>query len=1403
MKKLLRYIIPVILLFSKAAFGQSCEMTQVNASILPCDGNYFFVSIDITASNTSPGFTLAGNGMIYGTYLYSDLPVVVGPFLGDPELSYEFIAWDVEDPSCQQFTTFAAPDCGPICDFSNPVLDFVACVNNNFALVDFYFEHEGNTSPVFRLFYENGVEVGAWLYSSLPVTITSFAVNGAEPIILTICDDDNADCCETFEFDAIDCNPENCEIYNVSIDPQCTGSNFLVHLDFDYTNVPSDSFTIMGNSLNYGIFGYNELPLTLGPLNGSTNLVWEFNIRDSGDPNCQKVAVLGVYNCPPPCDVLSLEADPVICNGNDAYALQVSMDIEGEGDAGFALFSESTYYGTFQYDDLPVTIDSFMNLGDTIQTISVCDNETLGCCETIAFEPLLCSGCIIYNLNAIPQPCNEENEIYVLLDFDYQNVSIEGFSVSGNQMQYGDFTYDQVPVLIGPFPGDSTQLFEFVVTDLVNGDCFAAIELGIVACGDICELSNLTVETGECTGHNEFVLTLDFDVENAPGFGFDMFINGEFYEYFEYDELPLTLNEFPSSGNGLDTITVCDADNPDCCTSLVFESPECACSIFDATVQFIGCTSDSTFGVELEFFYENLPGDFVDVYFDGVFIGFYSVNDIPLFIPNIPEGDGNGVLGVCANDLNSCCTEVVVELVSCEGSECNIWDLIAEPGDCTSDSTFLLDIDFNYSNLPVDSILVYGNEQLIGQYLVEPLLFQINFPVLGNLTELTVCAVNAPDCCASYTFETPDCDTTDCEIWDLVADPGDCLTDSTYMLLIEYNHENIPGDSVIVSANGNQIGIFINPEGHILIEHFPWFDGDFATITVCAALAPDCCATVEYEIPDCPGTNACSITELAADVGNCVTDSTYNLVVVFQFDNLPVDSVMITANEQNIGIFQIQEGHIVINEFPVFPTEQTNLEVCVVGTPDCCASIDFETPNCEGGSACNIYDLVVNFEGCQSDSTFSVAVNFNTSNLPLDSVIITANEVPIGQFPESNGHIVIEHLPVFPTEHTFITVCALGAPDCCDSYEFITPVCDGSCAIVNLIAEVGDCTSDSTFILDITFTDFNLPGDSVTVFGNEIFVGQFFNSPDLIRIENFPLFDGETTTISVCATGAEDCCDTYTFENPPCAPECDIFEIVVDPGECTSDSTFAAFINFQYQNITTDGFDIYYNGGYLGFFGINDLPIMTNEFPSNTTGQYVVTICESDNLECCESFEFTGPVCEEEICDIFNLEWLITECDSAGNFFFILDFDFENVGGSGFNIVGNDNNYGNFNYENLPIALGPFEPGNTVYEFLVTDAVNSACFEFIEPGMVDCIVSTNELPQEEVFTVFSNGSSPAIFALKEISLVLHNANGKHIFSNVLNEGDLQNLKSLPAGIYFGTLIHGQNIWSIKLVKSGL
>lgn len=1504
-KTLLQFLL--VCLTTYLALGQPCAITSVNATPLACNGNNFLVSINIEVENpASPGFTLAGNGVIYGTYLYEDLPIVVGPLLGDDESVYEFIAWDVDDANCQNYTTLPAANCGPICHLSNAELNLVTCLSPISALVDFDFDHVNTSSPTFTLHYENGEQVGnsngVFLYSSLPITINAFQVSGAAPIILTVCDNTNNGCCETFTLPAIDCNANNCEIFSMTVDPECTGNNFLVHLDFDFDNPASDSFHLDGNNLVYGNFAYADLPITVGPLNGNTNINWQFVVSDTENPACSETYALGVYHCPPPCAIDSLGADAFLCNGDEFYMLELGLAIEGQGTTGFSVFSENHFYGSHGYGELPLIIENFEGSGQFVDQVTVCDNAHPTCCATTPYEALLCAGCIIYNLTATPQPCNDDDQFYVQIDFDHQNNS-DAFEVTGNGNSYGLFEYTEVPVLVGPFDGDGSTFLEFVITDANDEFCFAATEIGSINCNEICELSNLTVTTGDCSGSDTYVAQIDFDFQGVSGIGFDLSINGEFYHFYSYDELPLTIEDFPSNGSGHDLVTVCENDNSQCCTSLLFASPDCACDVYETTAEVLDCTSDSTYAISLEFFTLNTPNNNVDIYIDGVYWGFYNGNNLPIIIDDVPEGDGTTLVTICASDQNDCCDNVVIENMNCEAAVCNIFELFAEPGDCNSDSTYLLDFSFETMHLGSDSITVTANGEFIGEFPIMPDFNRIeHFPVLSSTTvHLVVCSFSEPDCCDDYTFTAPDCSLFGhCNIDDLQAIIGDCQSDSTYVLHIEFNPVNLPTDSVHISANGDDYGNFVVNNGSIFLENFPVYPGEFTTIMICAQGDDECCAALdfetpgcpsgpachiddvhviigdctsdstyvahvefnyenlgsdsvvvtvngnviahhavndgsfaleqfpivdanhtviticslgnddccdsfEYETPDCEGGGTCHLFDLVADPGDCLTDSTYTLFIHYYQNNSPSDSVIVFANDTYIGTYLHNTEGITISPFPVFETDFTHITVCTSGAQDCCDDFNFVTPDCGQGSDCNIDDLIAIIGDCQTDSTYILHIEFNFAHLPTDSVHITANDHDLGNYQVHEGTIFLENFPVYETIFTVLRVCAVGNEDCCAIIEFETPNCEGggTCHLFDLVADPGDCLSDSSFNLFIHYFSNNFPGDSIVVTANDSLIGHFLHQPDGFTIENFPRFPGEVTHITVCALSAPDCCDDFNFETPFCTDECAIYNITVQPFFCNSDSTFSAVLHFDYQNIDAGGFDVYAGDKYLGFFPFSELPIAILNFPSNETGNYQVTICESDNTECCTTQEFNGPTCGEEACHIYDLTWSTTDCDSAGLFYFVLDFEFDHVGDDGFNIHGNGNNYGNFNYDNLPVILGPFESNETNWEFIVNDGAHPDCFDVINPGDVECGVATEPVNPEAYFAIFNNGSQPGILARKNVEIAVFNGDGKNVITHLqVPQDNYYSFDHLADGFYILMVKHGQNTWPVKLIRTG-
>jgi len=104
--------------------------------------------------------------------------------------------------------------------------------------------------------------------------------------------------------------------------------------------------------------------------------------------------------------------------------------------------------------------------------------------------------CELYDLEVYPQPCTPNGVFFVELDFDFDDVGEQGYSVTGNGQSYGTFSYNEPFPLIGPFQGDVQAVYKLIITDLEYPNCTAFIEFPALDCDpdDECEISDFQAE---------------------------------------------------------------------------------------------------------------------------------------------------------------------------------------------------------------------------------------------------------------------------------------------------------------------------------------------------------------------------------------------------------------------------------------------------------------------------------------------------------------------------------------------------------------------------------------------------------------------------------------------------------------------------------------------------------------------------------------------------------------------------------------------------------------------------------------------------------------------------------------------------------------------------------------------
>ncbi|HHM20890.1 MAG TPA: hypothetical protein ENJ20_02600, partial [Bacteroidetes bacterium] len=379
-----------------------------------CDGDNFWVTLNFDYANVGDeGFRVQGNGNNYGNFEYADLPIEIGPLLGDGVTEYEFVAIDNQFNDCSAFTVLGVVSCngGGACTLYDLTLTPTDCdADGTYDLIiDFLYENPTHTH--FDVIYQNQY-IGFFALADLPVTIVDFNDNGENTPAVQVCINDDPDCCVSGEFMAPNCSGgNNCEIWDLeAFDLVCDGDHFFLSLNFNYANVGNDGFTVVGNGMNHGTFSYDDLPITLGPL-PANGAFWEFLVQDVNHPDCSDFIEYGQVDCQGggDCDIWDLVAGPGDCNSDGTYQLFIDFLYENPGNDFFEVFYEGDLLGTFPLNELPLLLPHFEDNGEPNQVIHVCINDVPDCCATVDFAAPDCNAtdCGFTGFFAEAHPCND------------------------------------------------------------------------------------------------------------------------------------------------------------------------------------------------------------------------------------------------------------------------------------------------------------------------------------------------------------------------------------------------------------------------------------------------------------------------------------------------------------------------------------------------------------------------------------------------------------------------------------------------------------------------------------------------------------------------------------------------------------------------------------------------------------------------------------------------------------------------------------------------------------------------------------------------------------------------------------------------------------------------------------
>ena len=564
---------------------------------------------------------------------------------------------------------------------------------------------------------------------------------------------------------------QDCNIYDLTAQVvDCNNGQFYVVLNFQYSNTGQEGFKVQGNGVAYGTFPYSNVPLTLGPLAANGTTSYEFVVRDIVFPDCQDVVQLGTVSCDAnaPCEIYDLTVETGECHNDGSYEAWVNFQVQNQTNDQFDIWTNNTFYGTYNISDLPLYIPNFQPNGGANDVVKVCINDNADCCKTKEFPvPDCATPCDIYDLTVETGDCNSDGTYNIWINFQVQNPTTSNFTVIGNGQNFGSFPLSSLPLHITNFPNNSNAGGYVKVCINDNPDCCEIKQFTAPNCNPpACEVYNLTVETGDCNDDGTYQAWINFQVQNPGNNFYEVWANNQYLGYFPLSQLPLYIAHFPADNNGPnDVVKVCINDHPDCCRVKEFPAPDCApapCKIYDIVVETGDCNDDGTYNLWLNFQVQNPSDDQFDLWANsGTFLGTFNLSDLPLHIEHFPtDGGATDRVKICINDNPGCCKTKNFEPPVCPGDECKIWKLKVQTTPCVCGQFFAL-LSFRYKNTGNEGFDVMGNGQNYGNFPYSTTQPVVIGPLAGDGTtdyEFVVKDHVNPDCQDDVQLGTVSCD---------------------------------------------------------------------------------------------------------------------------------------------------------------------------------------------------------------------------------------------------------------------------------------------------------------------------------------------------------------------------------------------------------------------------------------------------------------------------------------------------------------------------------------------------------------------------------------------------------------------------------------------------------------------
>ena len=1298
-----------------------CDIEIFNAAS-DCNQEGLFIDINYSYENPFSEAHVYVNGQYYSN-ADAGVDKFIGIFIPNPELiEYVIEIRDAEMLSCSDTYTIQNTDCDP-CEVFQFSYSWDCDPDGTF---HFSFENNDPLSPV--SVYLDSVLIGTHTEGMPDLIVDGLDTSGGTPILISICSD-IYDCCTENTFLAPDCADEgDCSITDPVLDIQCLPgtTDFIAALTFDYTGV--DTVKVVDYNGNViGFYSSDQQPIIIQqPTDPNQSTTFGVVIYNASDEQCVTETPLFAVPCSDFCQIYWIEYDVIDCNPDGTYNAEIFYGLESNN----AQFVIAAVNGNIVDSIAVSTTNSFVlsNItptpGTNVDMLTLCIEGYPNCCYTVELQRPICepTDCFIGN-NSVEYDCIGNGEYIASVVFETENTSGElHYFIDGNFI--GSFDDTQNLFAFGPFENGTPHFY--TIQDVQNEDCAIVGDIFWQECpivSEPCIVDFIEVDSFNCNVDGTYNMGFTFGTTNETNDLVDVTVNGVNIDVYVNNGFLSVSNITPRPNSDFDIIEICVNDNPDCCKIIEYIQPDCGetdeCNIEIASIDY-ECISEGEYEALITFTVDDSTSVY-QLFIDGEFV--QSFNNFNYYSTTVgPFANAtNHTFTIVDLENPNCVFEGELFTQECVNVPCSVDFIEVDSLGCNNNGTYDLSVSFGTSNSFYDFVDVSVNGEFVDVFNNNGFLFleEISPRPNSDFDIIEICVNDNPNCCLAYEYLQPVCNSENACSINIVDIVYECTGNTgRYEAYAQVETENISGLYNIL-LDGLLFNIESADQNLIPIGTFP--NGTGAVVTIEDRFNTSCFAESDIFWQECPlQPELCTVDFIEVDSVGCNIDGTYDMIVSYEVSNP-------TNNQRDISINGVSTVEFtnfgdIIEIRNITPRSNSDFDIitiCVNDNPNCCATIEYQQPNCNDNEDCSLEEIGIDYE-CLGNGEYLAYISFAAENSSDDfELFIDGEFLQVVQ----GGPNFIE---VGPFENgTFHEYFILDAqyPDCTAEGDIFTQECIDSnepCNIEFIEILETSCNDDGTFDMDVLYV-INSPGNNfIDVFLNGEFFG-FYDIDSLVTLEDIPLsLTNEVKTITICVNDNPDCCMTIDYNQPECGndSECELDDLVIEY-ECNEDTgEIIPLLFFKYNADSTNEVIVNVDGINIGFFDPNQQPLVLDAIMSNSADVWNITVIDALDDSC-----FTTAVLEDVDCGGTCIIADITfeeECLGDGTVLIYLDFFSNNTSGD-FTINGNGTQYGTFDINQLPIELGPFTPSdNDVWEFVVTDVNLNNCSNFIEIEELGC-----------------------------------------------------------------------------------